>query len=124
MTKRWMPADPAYGWGNDDQGWFLVDRATKKQYRSPMDSGEAKDYAYIGRLPRPDGDGTFLNFGGIHAVGTLGAAHWLADNLDKVYREARGKRWSVVIEVHYDRDRRITKTDRLAPLVRHDGAGK
>ena len=37
-----------------------------------MDNGEMCDFGYLGRLPRPDGRGTFLYIGGIHAAGTSG----------------------------------------------------
>ncbi len=118
-----LAADPAYRWDHDDDGaWFVVDKLANKVYRSPADSGEDADYAYVGRLPRPDGAGTFLYLAGIHAHGTLGAAYWLADNLDHVYSETRGKRWSTLVEVQYNRQREITGTRQLVDLVRHDGA--
>lgn len=40
--------------------WYLVDQTAGVDYRSPRNSGESRDYGYIGRLPRPDGRGTFL----------------------------------------------------------------
>ena len=35
----------------------------------------------MGRLPRPDGKGTFLYLAGLHAPGTLGAASYVVNNL-------------------------------------------
>ncbi len=119
-----LPADTAYGWDHDDNGWFLVEKASGNQHRSPADSGDQADYAYVGRLPRPDGAGTFLYLAGIHAPGTLGAAAWLVDELDQIHRETRGKRWSVLLEVQYDRNRKVKATSRLTPLIRQDGHGK
>jgi len=37
---------------HDEQDWYLVDKDTGTQYRSPINSGDPADYAYLGRLPR------------------------------------------------------------------------
>lgn len=117
-----LPSDPAYGLDEDDQGWFVVDKANNEKIYSPSDSGELTDYGYVGRLPRPDGNGSFLYIAGLHAPGTLGTAYWLADNIDLVYRETRGKRWSVLVKVDFDKkNRRPTSTEVLTPIARHEG---
>ena len=85
--------------------------------------GTPGDYAYLGRLPRPDGAGTFLYLAGIHAPGILGAAHYIADNIAELHRELKTRRFSVLISCQFDpADRRkILSTGRLTPLYRHDG---
>jgi hypothetical protein len=117
-----LPSDPAYGIDSDDDGWFVLDKAKNQKLYSPSDTGKSTDYGYIGRLPRPDGAGTFLYIAGLHALGTLGAAYWLADNIDLVYRETRGKRWSSLISVEYDKKRQPVSMSQLAPIARHEGA--
>jgi hypothetical protein len=119
-----MEADPHLRYAADDNGWYLIDKTTDTEYRSPMDRGEATDYGYVGRLPRPDGAGTFLYLAGTHAPGTLGAAHFVADNITDLYREVKNRRFSVLISCRYDpRDRKkILATDRLTPVYRHEGA--
>ena len=67
-----LASDPNLGFAHDDHGWHLVDHATGTTYRSPRDGGEPADYAYLGRLPRIDGRGTFLYMAGIHAPGNSG----------------------------------------------------
>jgi hypothetical protein len=118
-----LEADRHLGFLNDQHGWYLVDKNTGTQYRSPIDRGDPGDYAYVGRLPRPDGKGTFLYLAGIHAPGNLGAAHYLADNLAELYRELKTRRFSMLISCQFDpADRKkILSTDRLTPLYRHDG---
>jgi hypothetical protein len=118
-----LEADRHLGFGTDQHGWYLVDKDTGTEYRSPIDRGDPGDYAYLGRLPRPDGQGTFLYLAGIHAPGNLGAAQYIADNLAELHRELKTRRFSVLISCQFDpADRKkIVSTDRLTPLYRHDG---
>jgi hypothetical protein len=118
-----LEADRHLGFGTDQHGWYLVDKKTGSEYHSPIDRGDPGDYAYLGRLPRPDGQGTFLYLAGIHAPGNLGAAQYIADNLAELHRELKTRRFSVLISCQFDpADRKkIVSTDRLTPLYRHDG---
>jgi Helix-turn-helix len=118
-----MEADPHLRYVIDDGGWYLIDKTTGTEYRSPMDHGEAADYGYVGRLPRPDGMGTFLYLAGTHAPGTLGAAHFVADNVTDLYRESKNRRFSLLVTCRYDpKDRKkILATERLTPVYRHEG---
>jgi predicted XRE-type DNA-binding protein len=118
-----LEADRHLGFGTDQHGWYLLDKDTGTEYRSPIDRGDPGDYAYLGRLPRPDGKGTFLYLAGIHAPGNLGAAQYIADNLAELHRELKTRRFSVLISCQFDpADRKkIVSTDRLTPLYRHDG---
>lgn len=119
LVGQVLEADENLGFDSGAQGWFLVDRQQNQPYRSPSDSGEPSDYAYIGRLPRPDGKGTFLYIAGIHAMGTLGATHYLANNLSELYQTVRTGRWSTLIATHYDPDTHdIISTDRVTPIYR------
>jgi len=115
-----MGADPHLGYEVDDKGWYIVDKTTQTEYRSPMDRGEAADYAYVGRLPRPDGKGTFLYLAGTHAPGTLAAAHFVADNIVELHRDLKSRRFSTVIVCEYDpKDRKkILSTKPLTPIYR------
>jgi predicted XRE-type DNA-binding protein len=119
-----MGADPhiRYMYSKDD-GWYLVDTTTGTEYRSPRDRGEAADYGYVGRLPRPDGKGTFLYLAGTHAQGTLGASHYVTTNLPDLYKELKTRRFSTVIECRYDPGdpRKVTSAERVTPLYRHEG---
>ena len=119
-----MEADPHLRYVVDDGGWYLIDKTTGSEYRSPMDRGETADYGYVGRLPRPDGMGSFLYLAGTHAPGTLGAAHFVADNISDLYREAKNRRFSLLITCRYDpKDhKKILATERLTPVYRHEGA--
>lgn len=115
-----MGADPHLGYAVDDQGWYIVDKTAHIEYRSPMDSGEAADYAYVGRLPRPDGKGTFLYLAGTHAPGTLAAAHFIADNIVDLHRDLKSRRFSAVIVCEYDPEdrKKILSTKLLTQIYR------
>lgn len=115
-----MGADPHLGYAVDENGWYIVDKTAQTEYRSPMDGGEDADYAYVGRLPRPDGKGTFLYLAGTHAPGTLAAAHFVADNLVELHRDLKNRRFSTVIVGEYDpKDRKkILSAKPLTPIYR------
>jgi hypothetical protein len=105
-------------------GWYLEENTTKRQYRSPQDSGEAADYGYVGRLPRPDGKGTFLYLAGTHAAGTLGAAHYVVENLSQLYRDLKARRFSAIVRYEYEAGDRLKKRglSLVTPLYSHEGA--
>jgi predicted XRE-type DNA-binding protein len=123
FLEQVLAADPHLGFKEDQAGWYLVDKTTGVEYRSPSDKGIDQDYGYIGRLPRPDGQGTFLYVAGIHSEGTLGAAEWLAENVSKLYRQLKTKRFSVLLSVNYDKaSQKITTVEPLTQIYEQGGA--
>ncbi len=117
LVGQVLEADTNLGFSSGGQGWYLTEQATGQVYRSPSDSGEPADYGYIGRLPRPDGRGSFLYLAGIHAMGTLGAAHHLTNNVDELYQEVKNRRWSALIACRYHPDTRVIEsTERVTPV--------
>jgi hypothetical protein len=119
-----MEADPYLRFEHDESGWYLEDRTTQKQYRSLRDRGASADYGYIGRLPKPDGSGTFLYLAGIHSQGTLGVAKYVADNLLAMYRQMKTRRFSAVVSCTYNPDATtqpsVFRAELESPCYRHD----
>lgn len=108
-----LESDSHLGFSCGAQGWYLTEGTTI--HRSPSDRGEPADYAYLGRLPRPDSKGTFLYLAGIHAMGTLGAATYLTSHVAELYQQIKNRRWSMLIECRYDPDTR--KINSTAPIT-------
>lgn len=123
FLEQVLAADAHLGFKEDSSGWYLVDKTIGVEYRSPSDKGISQDYGYIGRLPRPDGNGTFLYIAGIHSEGTLGAAEWLSENVSKLYRQFKTRRFSVLLSVNYDeKTRKITTVEPLTQIYEQGGA--
>lgn len=117
-----LESDRNLGFEQDSQGWYLVDRSMGVVHRSPMDSGESRDYAYVGRLPRIDGRGTFLYIAGIHAVGAPGAVHYIENHLSELYSEVKVKRFSMLVACDFDPETlKVTDSRRLSPIYRPEG---
>lgn len=107
-----MASDQRLSFGEDKTGRYLIDHHTGTVCRSPQDDGEPADCAYIGRLPRPDGQGSFLYLAGIHAAGTNGAARYLVDNAPELYKTAKDKLFSLLVRCTYEsRERSITHVE-------------
>ncbi|MFH8410375.1 sigma-70 family RNA polymerase sigma factor [Streptomyces sp. NPDC018019] len=122
LIEQILEGDPHLRFDKDDDGWHLVDRTTGETYRSPMDHGGNGDIAYFGRLPRPDGQGTFLYIAGIHARGSGGVVHWLNNELASAHRELKARRFSTLIASRFDPETlEIVASERITPFYRPEG---
>jgi hypothetical protein len=121
LVAQVLESDSNLGFDRDDEGWFIIDKTTDAVFRSPGKSDATEDYAYIGRLPRPDRKGTFLYLAGIHAIGTLGAVHYIENHLPDLYREVKTRGFSLAIRATYDESRTPTATELVTPIYRHEG---
>lgn len=102
FVSQILRSDPWFTFDQDEKGVFLVEKPSGAEHRSPRDDGQHRDHAYLGRLPRPDGQGTFLYLAGIHSTGTLGAARYLADHLGELHRELKTRRFSMLLTCEVD----------------------
>ncbi|GGS84443.1 hypothetical protein GCM10010156_48810 [Planobispora rosea] len=122
LIAQVLEADDHLAFAQDPGGWHLVDRITGQVYRSPEDQGEPGDIAYFGRLPRPDGKGTFLYLAGIHAAGAAGVIHYLETALVPLYQQVRTRRFSMLISCRYDPDtHQIISSEQITPTYKHEG---
>jgi len=122
LIRQVLEADRVLVFEHDRRGWYLTDRSTMRVYRSPEDDGEPGDVAYLGRLPRPDGQGTFVYIAGIHAAGSAGVVHWLGRELPALYRDVKTRRFSTLIRCEYSpTTREVVSSERITPIYRHEG---
>jgi len=115
-------ADPVIRWEQAGSGaWALRDQRSGELFVSGLDDGSdrSQDVAYLGRLPRPDGNGTFLAFTGVHPPGTLGVVALLSSDIGTLWGQVGTEPFSVVVGVDYDPDsNEPRKTELLTPLYR------
>ncbi|GII80721.1 hypothetical protein Sru01_57030 [Sphaerisporangium rufum] len=123
VVGRLYESDPVLEWAKADDGpWTLHDRRTGTVYRSGEDSTPpaSVDYAYLGRLGRPDGQGNVLIFTGIHPQGTLGVVSLITGEINTLWGQVAGDRFSTVVRVEYDPESGEPVTAEPAgPLYRH-----
>lgn len=115
-------SDPVFEWVKDG-AWTLRDRRTGDSYRSGEDSDPARpiDYAYLGRLARPDGNGNLLVFTGIHPQGTLGVVDLLTSEIATLWGQVGENRFSTVVGVEYDpATGEPVRAELASPLYRHE----
>lgn len=125
LIQQILESDNNIEFAENDQGWHLIDRAAGTIHRSQADTGGNSDIAYIGRLPRPDGKGTFLYMAGIHAVGTAGAAHYIENNLADLYRETKTRRFSTIVRCEFEPGtHRILSSERISPIYRPESSSQ
>ncbi|MET9260517.1 hypothetical protein [Amycolatopsis sp. NPDC004079] len=89
--------DPALDMVEHGGRWWIEETATGARHGSPADepSPEQGDIAYVGRHIR---DGRIVvHIAGIHTVGSLGAAHYLAANLPSLFAETGDTSCSLVV---------------------------
>ncbi|QXJ22793.1 sigma-70 family RNA polymerase sigma factor [Actinomadura graeca] len=117
--------DPVLEWKRDDAGWLLRDTRTGAEHRSGQEDEPPRlyDVGYLGRLPRPDGNGSFLAIAGIHPEGSLGVVHLLTTDIGSLWGQVGDDRFSVVVGTEYSADtHEPVRTELLTPIYRHDEA--
>ncbi|MEV6191175.1 sigma-70 family RNA polymerase sigma factor [Streptomyces sp. NPDC051920] len=116
--------DPVLRWKQADDGpWTVVDGRTGAVYRSGQDSDPARPYdvGYLGRLLRPDGEGSLLAIAGIHTQGSLGVVQLLSSDLNSLWGQVGEHRFSTLVGVEYDPESGEPRSvELLCPLYRHD----
>ena len=123
VVREVLQRDPVLGFVQDDAGrWLLQDRRTGQRYPSPSDLPQPRpaDVGYLSRLPRPDGNGTFILLTGIHAVGSHGIIDYLRRELADLYEQVDRQPFSTLIATEYDPGtRQLVRSERIAPLYQH-----
>jgi hypothetical protein len=97
-----LARDSALDMREDGGRWWIVQRATGQRLGSPTDEAdqEPADLAYVGR--HQPGEHVTVHIAGIHAIGSLGAVHYLAGHLAELFAGAGDASLSLVTRASYD----------------------
>jgi hypothetical protein len=117
--KDLIDTDPFLGFATDDVGvWRIRDKASGQLYTSAMDVSATalEDVAYVGRLRA--GAATVLVVASVHALGSMGAVHYLARNLQTIFDTVGTGRFSMVVASTHDAET-VLASDRIGELRVH-----
>lgn len=96
--------------------WVIEDRQTGQRFESPLDDGtKGEDVAYIGRVTRAGK--TVLVIAGVHALGSVGAAAYLAENLTAIHDAVGADDFSMVVRSKFDGLTPTTKEAAWGPVA-------
>jgi transcriptional regulator with XRE-family HTH domain len=117
--------DPIFSYAPDAAGrMWITERTSGIALGSPMDFEfpANQDICYVARLPRPGSGRPFLSIGGVHAVGSLGAVHFLTNpqGFRDLHTAVGAERFSMAISCAFTRaPLRILTSGVLAPPRPH-----
>ncbi|MCA1192901.1 hypothetical protein [Saccharopolyspora sp. 6V] len=97
-----LAEDERAGLVKDGGRWWFEHRPTGERYGSPADDEDPQsaDLAYVARH-RYD-DRVIVHVAGIHAIGSLGAAHYLTANLPELFGQVGDVSFSLAVRCTYD----------------------
>jgi hypothetical protein len=106
MIQELITTDPAFEFSPDPGGrWRIIERSSRLAHTSPLDDDPKgdRDVAYLARFPRAPGAPPMLVVAGVHAIGSLGAIHYLTttDHLQQLHRTVGRHPFSIVIEAQF-----------------------
>jgi hypothetical protein len=130
LVAQAITADPVIKWrkieDDPNNNWMLIDTRTGAEYRSDFDEKESPNdaprtcYAHIGRIRRPDGEGSFLYLGGAHGPGTAGAVDYFVANVADLWQTAHRHLWSAVVKTTATaRGEEILDVELVTPVYVH-----
>lgn len=123
VMHRLYEQDPVLSWEKTPAGpWALRDTKTGALHVSGTDKEPPATYdvAYLGGLPRPDGNGRVIAFTGIHPQGTLGVVRLLTEETVALWERAKDNAFSLLVGVTYDPEtHEPTEIEKLTPVYVH-----
>jgi hypothetical protein len=130
LVAQAITADPVIKWrkieDDPENNWMLIDTNEGTEYRSDFDVLEpATDeprtcYAHVGRVRRPDGEGSFLYLGGAHGPGTAGAVEVLVRSIGEIWEAAHRNLWSAVVKTTATaRGEEVLHAELITPIYVH-----
>lgn len=102
LGARLMSRDPMLGMVKNENRWWIKHRPSGERFGSPSDDadGLASDVAYVAR--HQEQNRVIVHIAGIHAIGSLGAVHFLTQHLPDVFTQPDSGACSFVVRCLYD----------------------
>ncbi|MHB1503629.1 MAG: sigma factor-like helix-turn-helix DNA-binding protein [Acidimicrobiales bacterium] len=102
VASKLMESDPRVRLTNRTGQWKIVDLVAARDYESPMDAPEPSDgdLAYVAR--HREGARVLVHIAGIHAIGSVGAATFLAQEVADLFEEVGDVSFSMIIGCRFD----------------------
>ncbi len=102
VAEHLLDRDPVLRFIEDGGRWWIENRHNGTRHGSPTDANppQTKDIAYV--ACHRDKDRVLVHIAGIHSIGSLGAAHYLAGNLTSLFTELGDVSCSFLVEADYD----------------------
>ncbi len=127
LIAQAISADPVIKWRPDKNGdWYITDTRTGAEYHSDFDSGldQNRDwprtcYAHVGRVRRPDGQGSWLCLAGEHSPGVAGAVEIFCRDIAVLWEQAHRSLWSAIAQVTADEAGTTEDVTLITPVYVH-----
>ncbi|SDP60939.1 hypothetical protein SAMN05421507_11197 [Lentzea jiangxiensis] len=103
IGHKLMAADPVLRMTiGDNVQWYISDEVTGERFLSPMDEANPRkaDHAYIAR--RKLGSHVIVHIAGLHAAGSVGAAHYVTRNLADLFAQFGDSEFSMAVTTEFD----------------------
>lgn len=103
LASNLLDRDPHLALVSDEQGrWWIENAALGERHGSPTDERDAPaaDLAYVARHRQEDG--VTIHIAGLHAIGSLGAVHYLRQHLAEIYNSIGEESCSFIVRANYD----------------------
>ena len=96
-----LAEDQALTMAEQDGRWWIQRRDSGERYGSPADEQDPADadVAYVGH--HQDADRAVVHIAGVHAIGSLGAVHYLTGHLARLFADAGEGSFSLVVRASY-----------------------
>lgn len=97
-----LARDPALHIVEDEGRWWIEDLRTGDRIGSPTDDDppQEADIAYVGH--HREVSRVVLHIAGIHAIGSLGAVHYLTTHAADLFQQVGDTSWSLAVQATYN----------------------
>lgn len=103
VASQLLGEDPQAALTKVDSRWWFEHRESGKRVGSPSDDEQNPQSADVAYVARHDyGDRVIVHIAGIHAIGSLGAAHYLTTHLGDLYKQVGDASFSLAVRATYD----------------------